>query len=186
MPLLKTCQRHYQRHVGWLNKLLPDLTQLAVRLLLARLFLLSGLTKWTGFATFNTEKYDLFLYEFFCPDPVRPGALLLCDPQTLDYPADSSIVSIIEGLAVSAGVLEIVLPLLLIFGLFTRLAALGLLLMTVFIQLAVFPSWDHWWNPAAWWVASLLVLLAWGPGRLSLDRLLRLDGVPATGLRARP
>lgn len=149
---------------------------LLLRLLVARVFLLSGLTKWDGFLRFNTGKYDLFLYEFFCPDPVRPGALQLCSPDTLDYVEGSLTVSVIKLLAITAGVLEVVLPTLLIIGLFSRFAALGLLAMTLFIQLAVFPGWDHWWNPAAWWAISLLVILTIGPGSLSVDRLLRIDG----------
>lgn len=152
-----------------------DISALFLRLLAAKVFLESGLTKWNGFLDFNTEKYDLFLYEFFCPDPVREGALLLCDPQTLDYVEGSSVVSIVESMAYMAGVMEVILPILLIAGLFTRFAAIGLLGMTLFIQLAVFPEWSHWWNPAAWWAATLLAVLAFGPGRLSLDRLIGID-----------
>jgi putative oxidoreductase len=48
-------------------------------------FLSSGLSKWNGFFDFNEQKFDLFLYEFLCPDPLRPGALLLCDLSTLEY-----------------------------------------------------------------------------------------------------
>lgn len=148
---------------------------LLIRLMVARVFLLSGLTKWNGFLQFNTEKYDLFLYEFFCPDPVRPGALLLCSPDTLDYVDGSLTVSVIKLLAIVAGVMEVLLPTLLILGLVTRFAALGLLFMTLFIQLAVFPGWDHWWNPAAWWAVCLFVILAMGPGSWSLDGLLKLE-----------
>lgn len=155
---------------------LQDLALLVLRLMVARVFLLSGLTKWNGFLQFNTEKYDLFLYEFFCPDPVREGALLLCDPDALDYADGSMTVTVIKFLAVAAGVLEIVLPVLLIAGLFSRLAAIGLLAMTLFIQLAIFPGWEHWWNPASWWAVSLLVIVAIGPGNWSLDRLLKIEG----------
>jgi len=154
---------------------LEPVALLALRLIGAKVFLSSGLTKWNGWFQFNPDKYDLFMYEFFCPDPIRPGALLLCDPELLDYVEGSSMVTFIETLAASAGVMEIVLPVLLIFGLLTRFAALGLLFMTLFIQLAVFPSWDHWWNPAAWWAVVMLALLAMGPGLLSLDRLFGLE-----------
>jgi len=86
------------------------------------------------------------------------------------------VVSTIESLAVLAGVMEVLLPALLVFGLVTRFGAFGLLGMTLLIQLAVFPTWDHWWNPAAWWAAVLLILMVRGPGRLSVDRLLGLEG----------
>lgn len=165
----------YRNLTTFTGSLTSDLSSLFLRLLPVKVFLASGLSKWNGFLDFNTSKYDLFLYEFFCPDPVREGALQLCNPETLDYEEGSSIVGLIKAFAVTAGVMEVVLPVLLIIGLFTRFAALGLLAMTIFIQLAVFPTWSHWWNPAAWWAVSLFAVLAYGPGRLSLDQLLGFD-----------
>ncbi len=154
---------------------LTPLAQLTLRLAPVHVFLSSGLTKWNGWFDFDEQKFDLFLYEYFCPDPVRPGALLLCDPQTLEYPDGAFVIGAIEALAVTAGVLEVLLPVLLIVGLFTRFAALGLLGMTLFIQLMIFPTWSHWWNPALWWFAVLFAVLSFGPGKLSLDALLKLD-----------
>lgn len=165
----------YQSFTNLMNRFSQDIALLLVRLMAAKVFLNSGLTKWNGFLQFNEEKYDLFLYEFFCPDPIREGALLLCDPNTLDYVEGSLTVSIIEKLAIAAGVMEVVLPILLILGLLSRIGAAGLIGMTLFIQLAVFPEWDHWWNPAVWWFLSLLTILSFGPGRLSLDKLFRLE-----------
>lgn len=165
----------YKSLTAKLNLYLTDITLLTARLLAANVFFSSGMTKWNGFLSFNPEKYDLFLYEFFCPDPIREGALLLCDAETLDYVEGSSIITFIESLAVGAGVAEIVFPIMLALGIFTRLGAVGLIGMTLFIQLAVFPTWDHWWNPAVWWFATLLTLLSMGPGRLSLDKLLGLE-----------
>lgn len=158
------------------NSALESLSLLFMRLLVARIFITSGLSKWDGWFDFDEQKYDLFLYEFFCPDPVRPGALLLCDSETLDYVEGSSMITLIESFALNAGILEVVLPVLLILGLFTRVGALGLLCMTLFIQVAVFPTWEHWWNPAAWWAIVLFALIARGPGYFSVDRLLSLDG----------
>jgi len=57
----------------------------------------------------------------------------------------------------------------LIVGLFTRFAAVGILGMVLFIQLAVFPTMSHWINPAAWWAAVAAALIVAGPGKLSLD-----------------
>jgi putative oxidoreductase len=156
---------------------LTPVSQLLLRLVAAQVFLSSGLSKWSGFLDFNEQKFDLFLYEFFCPDPVRPGALLLCDPNTLEYEEGSFTVTFIEGLAITTGVVEVLLPTLLILGLFSRVAALGLIGMTLFIQLAVFPTWSHWLNPAVWWFVVLFAVFASGPGYLSLDRWLKLDGL---------
>lgn len=165
----------YQNFTSLVNRFASDITLLLLRLMAAKVFLDSGLSKWTGFLQFNQDKYDLFLYEFFCPDPLRDGALLLCDPQTLDYVDGSLTVTIIEILAVVAGVVEVLLPILLILGIATRIGAAGLLGMTLFIQLAVFPEWSHWWNPAVFWFLTLLTVFSFGPGKFSLDRLLKLE-----------
>ncbi len=165
----------YVMTFGIISKWLAPLVLLGLRIQVANVFLSSGLSKWNGFLQFNADKYDLFLYEFFCPDPIRPGALLLCNPETLDYDTGSSMVSFIEFLAVVAGVVEVVLPILLIVGLLSRFASIGLIGMTLFIQLAVFPEWSHWVNPASWWFGALMVVLAFGPGKLSLDRFVGLE-----------
>jgi putative oxidoreductase len=64
---------------------------------------------------------------------------------------------------------ELACPVLLVLGLATRLAALPLLAMTIVIQLFVYPgSWvDH-----TMWAALLLLLVARGPGAISLDALI--------------
>jgi len=64
---------------------------------------------------------------------------------------------------------EHVLPILLLLGLGTRFAALGLLVMTVVIQLLVYPSA---WAVHGTWAAVLLWLMARGPGLVSLDHWL--------------
>src|SRR5688572_29913701 len=62
-------------------------------------------------------------------------------------------------------------PLLLVLGLMTRLSALALLGMTAVIQGFVYPDA---WSTHLSWAGLLLYLVACGPGRLSLDKLLRL------------
>jgi putative oxidoreductase len=74
--------------------------------------------------------------------------------------------------AVLATLAEHVLPVLLILGLLSRLSALGLLVMTAVIQIFVFPAA---WVTHGLWAVALLVVVAHGPGRLSLDHLLGLD-----------
>ena len=74
-----------------------------------------------------------------------------------------------EWAALLAAGAEHVLPLLLLLGLGTRLAALGILGMTLVIQVFVYPLAfpNH-----ALWAAAALYLLAHGGGRVALDRLL--------------
>jgi putative oxidoreductase len=131
---------------------LDGIALLSARLLLARTFLLSGLTKWDGM-TLRDDTFYLFSDEYFG----RYGL-----PQ-----------SITDAMAVAASVGEIVLPALLIVGLFTRLAAAGILAMALVIQIFVYP--DAWWTVHAWWTVVAILLMANGPGRISLDRLMRLD-----------
>lgn len=167
------------RYRSWVHRAgawLEPAALLFLRLAGAKVFWDSGMTKWVGFLQFNKTKFDLFLYEFFCPDPPRSGALQLCDPKTLDYPDGSAMIPAVKTLAVAAGVMEVVLPVMLVLGFLSRFAALGLLAMTLFIQLAVFPTWSHWWAPAMWWAVVLFALVARGPGPWSVDRLLGLDG----------
>lgn len=153
----------------WFNILFKPIAMLGLRWQIFSVFFTSGLAKWNGFLKPDPGVYDLFMYEFFCPEEPRAGALLLCDPKTLEYVEGSTTVAYIKMFAVTAGVAEIVLPALIMVGLFTRFAALGILVMTIFIQLAVFPTWSHWVNPAMWWAGVAAALIIIGPGKLSLD-----------------
>lgn len=64
---------------------------------------------------------------------------------------------------------EHLFPVLLIVGLATRISALGLIVMTLVIQVFVYPaSWpDH-----LTWLAALLLIAVKGPGPLSVDALI--------------
>ncbi|MEE9432985.1 MAG: DoxX family protein [Sphingorhabdus sp.] len=73
-------------------------------------------------------------------------------------------------------------PILLILGLFTRLSATALLVMTLVIQFFVIP--DAWWQVHILWVALALVLIVRGGGALSLDRLLAGKRTTAAGMPA--
>lgn len=65
---------------------------------------------------------------------------------------------------------EHLFPVLLVIGLFTRLSALALLVMTMVIQIFVYP--EAWWSVHMIWVALAFVLIVRGGGSLSLDQLL--------------
>lgn len=65
---------------------------------------------------------------------------------------------------------ELSTPVLLVLGLLTRPAAAVLLGMTTIIEVLVYPQA---WPTHIQWAAMLLVLLARGPGRFSLDWLIR-------------
>jgi len=60
-------------------------------------------------------------------------------------------------------------PVLLLLGLATRLSALALLVMTLVIEIFVYPDA---WPTHGTWAACFLLLMAQGPGKLSLDHLI--------------
>ena len=72
-----------------------------------------------------------------------------------------------EVAAYMATITEHMLGFLLIIGLTTRLSALGLLALTIIIEVFVYPaSWpDH-----LLWAAALMLILARGPGWLAADQ----------------
>jgi putative oxidoreductase len=72
-----------------------------------------------------------------------------------------------ELAAEMALVIELVCPVLLVLGLFTRAAAVVLLAMTAVIQIFVYPEA---WPTHLQWTAMMLVLLCRGAGALALDR----------------
>ena len=74
-----------------------------------------------------------------------------------------------EVAATLAASVELTGPVLLLFGLASRLATLPMLGMTFVIQAFVYPE-D--WNEHLIWASFLLFILTKGPGALSLDHLI--------------
>jgi putative oxidoreductase len=66
--------------------------------------------------------------------------------------------------------IELTAPILLVLGLFTRGAAFVLLGMTTIIEVFVYPQA---WPTHIQWLAMLVFLLFRGPGKISLDYLIR-------------
>ena len=70
-----------------------------------------------------------------------------------------------ELMATLASIGEHVLPVLLILGIFTRVGAVGMLIMTAIIQYSV----PGGWLTHLMWAGVLLTIAVQGPGRLSVD-----------------
>jgi putative oxidoreductase len=120
----------------------PSLTQLVLRFALALPFWRSGVKKWDGFLQLNDVAVFLFSSEFKLHLPGGP----------YDFPAPA-LMAFVTGSA------EILLPFLLALGLATRLAATGLLVMTIVVQLTVPDGWPlH-----VTWAAMALAIMRWGP-----------------------
>lgn len=146
----------------WLDAIPYAVIALFLRIVAAHPFFVSGQTKIDG-PTVGGEIFGLDL-SFQIPTSIRDSTFALF--------ADEYKVPLIPPTlaAYAASGVEFVLPLLLLIGLLTRLSASGLLAMTMVIQIFVFP--DAWWTVHAYWAAILIVLIARGPGAISLDHIL--------------
>jgi len=125
-------------------KATPDgLMVFMARVGLGAFFVRAGQTKVDGDFNLTDTTMYLFREEYKVP---------LLSPEVAAYMATAA---------------EHVFGALLIIGLATRLSALGLLAMTVVIQVFIYPgSWpDH-----LLWAAVLMFILARGPGWLAVDR----------------
>ena len=143
---MKTLISLYSGAANLAERLLPEsLLLLIARLGAAAIFFLSGRAKVEGWFTITDGTFDLFATEY---------ALPLIPPHIAAYAATIS---------------EHLFSIMLVLGLCTRGAALGLLGMTLVIQIFVYP--DAWPTHLSW-MGLLLPLLAKGAGAWSLDRLL--------------
>jgi len=143
-----------------------SLVALFVRIVAAHPFFVSGQTKVDG-PQIGTKIFGQEL-SYTLPTSIRDATFTLFAEE---YKAPLLSPQIAAYLATA---METVLPILLVLGLLTRLSALGLLAMTLVIQIFVYP--DAWWTVHAYWAALLLVLIARGPGALALDRLFCASG----------
>ena len=138
----------YSGAVRLAESLLPErLLLLVARLAIAAVFFLSGRTKVEGLLTITDGTYELFRTDY---------ALPLVKPEIAAYAATYS---------------EHLFPILLVLGLCTRVSAGALLVMTSIIEIFVYP--DAWPTHLSW-AGLLLPLIAFGGGKVSLDRLVKL------------
>ena len=123
---------------------------LASRIAVADVFWRSGQTKVSGFSI-REETFYLFREEYKVP---------LLPPDLAAYLSTIG---------------EHVFPILLFVGLASRLSALGLFGMTMVIQLFVVPGG---WPEHILWLSLLTLIIARGPGAISLDHLLWTGRIP--------
>lgn len=118
-----------------------DLIALVARISVGTIFLRSGLLKIEGWSSGTT--FALFRDEYRLP---------LIPPEIAAYTGTAA---------------ELILPPLLIAGLFTRFASLALLIMTLVIEIFVYPNA---FDTHGVWAVSLLYLMKFGAGSFALDR----------------
>ena len=126
---------------------------LVARIAVASVFWRSGQTKVSGF---GLRDQTLFLFREEYNVPLLPP----------------------DFAAYLATIAEHALSVFLLVGLASRLCALGLILMTAVIQLFVYPDG---WPDHILWFGLLLLIVARGPGAISIDHLLwrRVQPEPA-------
>jgi putative oxidoreductase len=127
-----------------LDRIPHDLIATISRLSIAAVFWQSGQTKVDGWQVTDNAVY-LFQTEYKLP---------LLDPWLAAH---------------LAAFAEHFFPLLLALGLASRLSALALLAMTLVIEIFVYPDA---WPTHGTWAVCFLIIIARGPGRLSLDYLI--------------
>jgi putative oxidoreductase len=132
-----------QRVFATLNRIPYWLIALAARVFPAAVFWQSGQTKVAGWHL-KPSAIALFQSEYQLP---------LIDPTAAAYLSAFG---------------EHVFPVLLVLGLATRFAALGLLFMTAVIEVFIYPGA---WPTHGVWATCFLLLIARGPGDISLDHL---------------
>lgn len=132
-----------RRIIGYLEAIPYWFVALVIRLSIAGVFWMSGQTKITGWRV-NESTIELFRNEYNLPliNPVLAANL--------------------------SALAEHVLPILLVLGLATRFAAIGLLVMTLVIEIFVYPEA---WPTHGTWAGCLLILMTKGAGRVSLDHI---------------
>lgn len=140
------------------------LVALVLRLVMARVFFLDGQARIDG----PHLAYSFHGFDF--------SAVLPLQVKTETFSAFLSHYSALPLPPAFAAYLvsgaEFLLPIMLVLGLGTRFAALGLMMVTALIQLFVQP--EALWTAHIYWAAILLVLLARGPGPVSFDHVIRL------------
>ncbi|MEQ1538564.1 MAG: DoxX family protein [Sphingorhabdus sp.] len=149
--MLQSLTRRYDHIIALLSgRVAESIALVFVRLALAGIFWMSGRTKVEEGTLLTVSENAIYQ---FSEAPFSNVPLL---------PSDVA--------AYLTTYAEHIFPILLVLGLFTRLSALALLVMTLVIQFFVFP--EAWWQVHILWVAMAMVLIVRRGGSLSLDKLL--------------
>lgn len=137
------------------------LVALVLRVLMARLFFMSGQQKIDG-PKYPLKDFDVALT---LPAQIRDDTLRLFEAKFANTALAPKL------MAYAVGYAEFVLPILLLLGLATRFSALALILLVVLMDQYLDPG--VFWSLHVYWYAILLVLLSSGAGLVSVDYLIR-------------
>jgi putative oxidoreductase len=146
------------------------LVGLLLRLVMARLFFLSGQMKIDGPRIplhLKLPGTDHFLVDLdvTLPREIAPATFQLFETQHANLPVSPDLAAYLASYG------EFILPICLVLGFATRLSALALAVGTIALALYVTPA--LWWGAYVYWLVILLTLVSIGGGAISIDALLR-------------
>ena len=141
------------------------LVALGLRVVMARVFFLSGQAGIEGPRIPIRPGIRDLEFAVILPAEIKETTLQLFETQYANLPLPPTVAAYLFTYA------AFVLPICLMLGFATRFAALGLLAMTMLLQIYVTPT--MWWPEHVYWVSILLVLMSVGPGAISVDALIR-------------
>lgn len=147
-----------RQFIGIVERIPNTMLAFVARFSIAAVFWKSGQTKVQGFAI------DIVNREFTLGWPRLSDSVVDLFRDEYHLPLVPP-----EIAAAMAALGEHILPILLLLGIATRFSALGLLGMTMTIQLFVYPDA---YPTHGTWAAVLLYLMVHGPGKLSVDHLI--------------
>lgn len=142
--------------IGWCEKIPHWFIAFAARFSIAAVFWKSGQTKVQNFAI------DIVAGEFKLGIPALSDSAVELFREEYKMPLP-------ELMAPLAAFAEHLFPFLILIGLATRFSAVALLVMTLVIQILVYPGA---YALHGTWIAIFLYLMAYGPGALSVDHLI--------------
>ncbi|OMH25854.1 DoxX family protein [Motiliproteus sp. MSK22-1] len=152
--MIKTFLSTYDTTVLTVQRWITPLVLLAVRVLTAIAFFKAGQVKIANWES------TLFLFEYEYQVPLLP----------------------FEAAAFIAAAVELCLPPLILLGLFSRPVALVLFGFNIMAVVSYPVLWEQGYLDHQLWGLMLLMIVLWGPGKLSIDHWLRqrFGGAPAS------
>lgn len=142
--MIKKVIELYSRIMGFIENYLEPILLFYIRFWVAKIFWYSGLTK---INSWNSTIY-LFKEEYKVP---------FFSPEIAAYISTAA---------------ELACPILLFFGVFTRITAIPLLIITAMIQFTYLDLKEH-----TYWAFLLFVILIIGPGKISIDYLVKRKNI---------
>ena len=150
-----------------------SLVALALRIIIARVFFLDGQARIEGprfsylIPGFDLHSYYIRGFDLSVILPVQPKVGLVASVfDTLE----SAMLSTFIGYMIAYA--AFVLPIMLVLGAGTRFVALGLLGLTVLMQIFIAPQ--NLWTAHIYWASILIVLMSLGAGKISVDQIVKL------------